>query len=255
MITLVHQPEYIPWLGFFDKMARCDTFIVYDDVQYVHGGFQNRNRIRTPQGWRWLTVPIIHHHPQMIKDVKISGAKWRKEHSRIITYNYKKTPYFNDYFPLLEEALNSEHELLFGLNLHLINLVSELLGIKTKMVRSSEFPYRGEEKNEKLISMCKFIGSDTYLSGSGGKSYVNENAFSNANIKLQWHNYTHPVYSQKFEGFQPYMSIIDLLFNMGPESKDLILKGGALSDANNPAENLTIGSLPFDDLTKNLTSA
>ncbi len=233
MIIFVHQPEYIPWLGFFDKLARCDVFVVYDDAQYVHGGYQNRNRIRTRQGWRWLTIPIVHHHPQLIKDVRIAGNQWKEEHLRILAHTYEKAPFFETYFPLIEEALNFDHELLMALNLHLIKNISESLGFKTKMIRSSEFPYIGKEKNEKLISMCKFIGADTYLSGSGGKAYINEKAFASANVNLQWHNYVHPTYSQISQGFQPFMSIIDLLFNVGPQAKDVILRGGSLEE-NNP---------------------
>ncbi len=230
MIIFVHQPEYIPWLGFFDKLARCDVFVIYDDAQYVHGGYQNRNRIRTAQGWRWLTVPIMHNHPQLIKDVRISGTQWRKEHSQIIMHSYDKAPFFKDYYPLFKEALNFNHELLIGLNLHIIKIIAEILGINVKMIRSSEFPYHGQEKNEKLISMCKFMGSDTYLAGSGGRAYVEEKAFSNANIKLQWHRYNHPSYTQNFEGFQPNMSVIDLLFNVGPEAKEIIMKGGVIDE-------------------------
>ena len=227
-MIFVHQPEYMPWLGFFDKLARCDTFVIYDDAQYQHGGFHNRNKIRTMQGWEWLTVPISHGHPQTIKDVKISGAEWVNKQLSIITQNYEKTPYFNDYFPKIKEAINFNHELLIGLNLNLIKVIAEILNIKANMVRSSEFPYSGKEKNEKLVSMCKFMGADTYLSGSGGKSYVNEAMFAESKIKVQWHNYEHPTYRQRFEGFQPNLSIIDLLFNAGPQSKEIILKGGII---------------------------
>ena len=250
MITFVHQPEYLPWLGFFDKLARCDTFVVYDDAQFEHGGYQNRNKIKTAEGWRWLTVPIIHNHPQLIKDVKISGNQWKKKHIRIIAHNYEKSPFFKDYFPLIESALNFNHELLIGLNLQLIKMFAEILGIKATMIRSSEFPYHGEEKNEKLISMCKFMGADSYLSGSGGKAYVNETAFSNANIKLQWHSYNHPSYNQKFEGFQPNMSIVDLLFNVGPEAKETILKGGKISESNDhSSEPVDLKSIAVDQIT------
>jgi len=230
MIIFVHQPEYIPWIGFFDKLARCDVFVIYDDAQYVHGGYQNRNRIRTAKGWRWLTVPIVHNHPQQIKDVRISGNHWRKEHTRRLAHCYEQAPFFKNYFPLFKEALNFNHELLIGLNLHLIKTVAQILDIKAKMIRSSEFPYHGQEKNEKLISMCKFMGSDTYLSGSGGKDYVDEKAFSNANIKLQWHKYVHPSYTQGFDGFQPNMSVVDLLFNAGPKAKELIMQGGVIEE-------------------------
>jgi hypothetical protein len=239
MILFVHQPEYIPWLGFFDKLARCDTFVIYDDAQFQHGGFHNRNKIRTANGWEWLTVPIMHGHPQNIKDVKIAGSQWKKKHLSAIMHNYEKTPYFEEYFPLIEDAVNFNHELLIGLNIHLIKILAEILNIKVNMVRSSEFPYCGKEKNEKLVSMCKFIGADTYLSGSGGKGYINEDMFSEAKIKVQWHNYEHPCYDQKVGGFQPNMSIIDLLFNVGPRAKETILQGGIINTCK-PSDNMTL---------------
>lgn len=227
MIIFVHQPEYIPWLGFFDKLARCDTFVIYDNAQFQHGSFHNRNKIRTAHGWKWLTIPIMHGHPQTIKDVRISGSDWKQKQLSVIKHNYEKTPYFKEYFPMIKEAITFNHELLIGLNLHLIKNIAQILNIKANMVRSSEFPYCGREKNEKLVSMCKFLGADTYLSGSGGKAYVEEGLFNEAKVEVQWHNYGHPTYKQNFSGFQPNMSIIDLLFNMGPESKDIIQKGGA----------------------------
>jgi hypothetical protein len=230
MIVFVHQPEYIPWLGFFDKLARCDIYVIYDDAQYQHGGFHNRNRIRTARGWEWLTVPITHGHPQTIKYTKIAGDHWKNKQLNGIQFHYQKTPYFKEYYPLIKEAINFNHELLIGLNLHLIKAISELLGIKAKMMRSSEFPYGGAEKNEKLVSMCKFLGADTYLCGSGGKNYVNENLFSTANIDVQWHSYEHPAYKQSFSGFEPNMSIIDLLFNHGPQAKEILLKGGIIEE-------------------------
>jgi hypothetical protein len=229
VIIFVHQPEYIPWLGFFDKLSRCDTFVIYDDAQFQHGGFHNRNKIRTAHGWEWLTVPIMHGHPQTIKGVKIAGSDWKQKQLSVIKHNYEKTPYFTEYFPMIKEALTFKHELLIGLNLHLIKNIAQILGIKANMVRSSEFPYCGKEKNEKLVSMCKFLGADTYLSGSGGKAYVEESLFNEAKIQVNWHSYEHPTYKQHFPDFQPNMSIIDLLFNMGSESKNIILKGGAIN--------------------------
>ncbi len=245
MIVFVHQPEYIPWLGFFDKLARCDIYVIYDDAQYQHGGFHNRNRIRTQQGWEWLTVPITHGHPQTIKDVKISGSQWKNKQLNRLTYNYEKTKYFKEYFPVIKETVNSKHELLIGLNLHLIRTIAQLLNIKFNMMRSSEFPYYGKEKNEKLVSMCKFLGADTYLSGSGGRNYVNEVLFNQANIAVQWHSYEHPTYPQYYDGFQPNMSILDLLFNTGPKAKEILLKGGAINATDptqtNPAKPLIVG--------------
>jgi hypothetical protein len=234
MIVFVHQPEYIPWLGFFDKLARCDAFVIYDDAQYQHGGFHNRNRIRTPDGWNWLTVPITHGHPQIIKEVKISGDEWRNRQLSVIRRNYRKAPFFSDYFKVFEEAIGFSHELLIGLNLHLIKAVANILDIKVNMIRSSEFPHLGKEKNEKLVSICKHIGADTYMSGSGGKAYVNEALFNEANIKVRWHRYEHPIYAQAFSGFEPNMSIVDLLFNLGPKAKETLLSGGIITSSESP---------------------
>lgn len=239
MIVFVHQPEYIPWLGFFDKLARCDTFVIYDDAQYQHGGFHNRNRIRTVDGWKWLTVPITHGHPQTIKTVKISGDQWKTKQLNTLSQNYQKAPFFKQYFHVFKEAIESNHELLIGLNLHLIKAIAQLLDIKANIVRSSECPYGGKEKNEKLVSICKHIGADTYLSGSGGRAYVNEALFSEANIEVQWHRYEHPTYQQTFKGFEPNMSIVDLLFNMGPKAKDTLLSGGVINTVQ-PQEMLTL---------------
>jgi hypothetical protein len=234
MIVFVHQPEYIPWLGFFDKLARCDAFVIYDDAQYQHGGFHNRNRIRTAKGWQWITVPIVHGHPQTIKDVRIAGTDWRTKQLSVITQNYQKSPFYDELYPTIKDAINSNHELLIGLNLHLIKRIAGLLDIHVNMVRSSEFPYSGSEKNEKLISICKHMGADTYLCGSGGKTYVNEALFKAGKITLQWHSYQHPTYPQQFEGFQSNMSIIDLLFNLGPKAKEILLTGGVIT-ASKPA--------------------
>jgi hypothetical protein len=242
MIVFVHQPEYMPWLGFFDKLARCDTYVIYDDAQYQHGGFHNRNKIRTAKGWEWLTVPIVHGHPQTIKDVRIAGTEWKKKHLNAIMENYRSSSYFKDYFPLVKEALDFDNKLLIELDLHLIKNIADVLSIKVKMVRSSDFSSCGKEKSEKLVSMCKFMGADTYLSGSGGKSYLNEDLFSHANIKVMWHNYEHPIYKQTSKDFEPNMSVIDLLLNTGKEAKQIILQGGSLAE-NIPFETARIPNI------------
>lgn len=243
MIVFIHQPEYIPWLGFFDKIARCDTFVIYDDAQYQHGGFHNRNRIRTNYGWEWVTVPISHGHPQTIKDVRIAGTQWKNKQLGMITHYYYKTPYFNEIFPILKHAISLNHDFLIDLDVHLIKAIADLLDIKVNTTRSSDLPYCGKEKNEKLVSMCKLLGANTYLSGSGGKNYVNESTFNEANIDVQWHKYEHPIYKQRFDGFEPNMSIIDLLFNEGPRAKEILIKGGMIDTRkrlNNQASDLLL---------------
>ena len=231
MIAFIHQPGYMPWLGFFDKLARCDKFVVYDDVQFEKGGFHNRNRIRTEDGWGWLTVPIVHNHVQMIKDILISGDRWSGNHIKNIAHNYRNAPYFEEFMPRIEEAISasSDREPLIELDMRLTEALAEILGIKVKVVRSSELPYHqeGEGKNEKIVAMCKHAGADTYLSGQGGRGYIDESVFSEAGVKVVWHDYRHPEYPQRFEGFQPFMSVIDLIFNSGPEeAKRIIMEGG-----------------------------
>ena len=151
--------------------------------------------------------------------MKIAGSEWKNKHLTALTRNYQDAPYFKEYFPLIKEAIECSNELLVGLDLSLIKTMAEILSIKVNFVRSSEFPYFGKEKNEKLVSMCKLMVADTYLSGSGGKAYINEDLFAQANIDIQWHSYDHPVYQQRYQGFQPYMSTIDLLFNRGQKPK------------------------------------
>jgi hypothetical protein len=193
-------------------------------------------------------VPIIHGHPQTIKDVRISGDEWKSKQINSLKAHYRKTPYFKEYYPLLEEAITFNHELLIGLNLHLIKAVADALGIKAKMMRSSEFPYGGEEKNEKLVSMCKFLGADTYLSGSGGQNYIKEELFSQAGISLQWHSYEHPTYAQIWGGFKPNMSIVDLLFNEGPNAKEILLRGGKVEEKKLVQAQLAIQQEPVLEL-------
>ena len=155
MIVFVHQPEFIPWLGFFDKILRCDLFVIYDDAQFQHGGFHNRNRVRTPEGWSWVTVPINHGHPQKISDVKIAGSQWIDKHLNIIKNLYGKAPFFEDYYPTLEDALNMRYQSLSSLNLMLIKIIAKRLGAKANITRSSDLHKRGEDKNGKLVEICK----------------------------------------------------------------------------------------------------
>jgi len=232
MIVYVHQPEYIPWLGFFDKLLRCDLYVIYDDAQFQHGGFHNRNRVRTPESWIWLTVPINHGHPQKINAVKIASTPWTEKQLNIISNLYRKTPYFKDYYPTLKDALTQHHQSLANLNIHLIKTIANMLGAKIEVTRSSKLPHFDKDKNSKLIEFCKFTGADTYLCGSGGRSYVDAARFQNEGVKLLWHSYHHPVYRQVYDGFQPNMSIIDLLFNMGPQAKEVLLSGGKIEESN-----------------------
>jgi len=145
---------------------------------------------------------------------------------------YRKAPYFKDYYPTLKDALTQHHPCLANLNIHLIKTIANMLGAKIEVTRSSKLPHLDQDKNSKLIEFCKFTGADTYLCGSGGRSYVDAARFQKEGVKLLWHSYHHPVYRQVYDGFQPNMSIIDLLFNMGPQAKEVLLSGGKIEESN-----------------------
>ncbi len=228
MIVSIHQPEYLPWLGFFNKLTYSDVFVILDDVQFEKGSFQNRNKIRTPNGWNWLTIPILHKFPEEIKDVKINGTDWKETHMKALWMNYKNAPYFNEYFFILKEAYSRDWESLADLNIYLIKRLAEILDIEISIIKSSSMSIEKNNKNEHLIDICKFLGADTYLCGQGGKTYINEELFNKNRIKILFYDYKHPIYHQRFYGFVPYMSVVDLLFNLGKEAKSIISSGGVL---------------------------
>jgi len=232
MIISAHQPEYLPYVGFFYKMAKVDKFILVDHVQFSSGGFQNRNRIRTasdPRGWAWLTVPVITagKGPQKISEVRIDNSlPWARQHWKAIYFNYKKTPFFDKHEDFFKKLYSKKWDKLIDLNEAIIYYLKEQLGIKTPIVKSSEYKFEGK-KTDLLIELCEKFGADTHLTGSGskkcgGKSYVQEEKFEANNLKHIFSDFKHPVYKQRFEPFIENLSAIDLLFNCGPESLEII---------------------------------
>lgn len=229
MIIAGHQPEYLPYLGLICKAMQADVFVFVDHNQYGKKQFQNRNRIRTSNGssgWIWLTVPVITHgrFNQKIKDVLINNKlKWREKHFRSICYSYKGTPFFENYIPLFEKIYLQEWEKLEDLNEAILRVIFKILDRDVNIMKTSDYNIVGE-KTDMLLDMCKKIGADGYLSGQGGKLYVDESKFKKAGLSHQYCEFKHPVYKQKFKPFVPSMSSIDLLFNCGPESKEIILR-------------------------------
>jgi hypothetical protein len=224
MMVFIHQPEYFPWVGFFDKLSECDLCVILDSVQFEDGGFQNRNRIRTREGWRWITVPIVHRFPQRIDEVKVVDTLWRDAHLRMIEEEYRRAQYYRKYAPMVESILSRQWESLAELTTTTIQKVADELGINTRMVLSSSLK-SGGKKNELLVGICKEVEGDCYLAGSGGSRYMNEKAFAENGISIRWHKYEHPVYKQAFEGFQPFMSVLDILFNEGENALSIIKSG------------------------------
>lgn len=229
MILTGHQPQYLPYLGFFYKVMCADVLILVDHVQYGKKQFQNRNKIRTDhgsEGWTWLTVPVFTHSRfnQRICEVKINNElDWRKKHLRSIYYAYKNTPFFSKYIPIFEKIYSSQWENLAELDQDLIQTLLQLLNIEVKILKSSDYNIEGE-KTAALIDMCKKTGAEGYLSGEGGRNYVDESKFKQAGLSHEFCQFNHPIYQQKFKPFLPCMSVIDLLFNHGSESKEIILK-------------------------------
>jgi hypothetical protein len=226
MIVTVHQPQYLPWLGYFDKADRADQFILLDDVQYKKNDWQNRNKIRTAQGWQWLTVPVLSNFGQTINEVKINTATpWRRTHLNAIKLNYVKSKYLKDYLPVLEDIYHEDWQMLVDLNVVLIEQIIRWLGITTRIVRSSAYEAT-PESTQRLVDLCQHLQASTYLSGADGEKYLDFERFTAQGIRVEIQNYRHPSYQQLWcketSDFYTHLSIFDLLFNHGPESLEIL---------------------------------
>ena len=225
MIVSIHQPNYIPWIGFFNKILSSDIYVVFDDVQFPRGkDYANRNQIKINNGKTWLTIPVIGKSDlKPWNQIEINKNGWVNKHLASIESFYKKTPYFNEYYPEIKNIYLKDHNLLVDLTLDLIKHFIKILNKKTKIVRSSDI--KTDLKGmDKILYILKHLQSTKYISGDGegSKRYIDENLFKENNIELIWQNYKHPVYKQQFGEFIPYMSILDLIFNEGLNSKNII---------------------------------
>jgi hypothetical protein len=228
LIVAVHQPQYLPWLGYFDKIRRADVFCYLNDVQYKKNEWQNRNRIKTAQGWQWITVPVRYRFPQKINEVYINNAvEWKKKQLQAMVTNYNRAPYFKQVVGILEDAFSKDWEFISELNVHLIESLKIMLNLETKRrVHSSDLELR-DEPTDRLIDICKALGADTYLAGQGGIEYMDLERFEKSGLKVIIQEFKHPVYPQLFEEFQSHLSIVDLLCNCGPESMNIICEANA----------------------------
>jgi len=226
MILIAHQPEYLPWLGFFDRIYKADIFVILDNVQYQKNGFINRNKIKTAQGWQWLTIPVKQREAlKNIKEIEINNElDWKSKHWKALLYNYNKAPYFKKYFDFFEKVYKQNWRNLANLDIYLIKNIMALLGLKKEIKKSSSLSAKGKA-DDLLVNICKELKVDTYLSGPGGKEYMKMEKFKEENINVTFQDFVHPAYPQLFEekGFIPYLSVVDILFNCGPESLNIIL--------------------------------
>jgi hypothetical protein len=220
VIVAAHQPAYLPWLGYFDKIARADLFVYLDTVQFEKNSFTNRNRIKTPQGLQWLTVPvkIKGHLSATLRDTQIDNNQaWRTKHLKAIALNYAKSPYFSTCFPRLEGLISHNEENLAEYCWYQLRFWVAELGIKTELVRSSTLPRLGA-KSELVLGLCRHFSADHYLSGPLGREYLVEEDFDQAGIRIEYQAYVHPTYSQPWGAFVPGLSAVDAWMHCGSEA-------------------------------------
>ncbi|MCK4234676.1 WbqC family protein [candidate division WOR-3 bacterium] len=224
-IIAVHQPNYIPWAGFFYKIIKSDVFVLLDNVQFSRRSFTHRNRIKGSEGNTiWLTVPVYKkgRFYQKINEVMINRTvKWQKKHFGSLLMNYANAPFFHYYKETLKEIFSRDWELLVDLNVELLIYIMKELKIEKEIHRASEMKIKGE-KTELLISIIKELDGDIYLSGAGGRNYLDEGMFKKENIKILYYQYGSFIYPQLWGKFIPNLSICDVLFNCGVETRNMI---------------------------------
>lgn len=215
------QSCYIPWKGYFDMIGSVDEFIFYDDMQYTRRDWRNRNLIKTPQGLQWLTVPVKAkgRYFQTIRETEIEDQRWRQDHWKALQQNYKRAPHFGEIAATLEPYyLEREYSLLSDLNRALVEAICPLLGITTTLKWSWDYVL-AEGKTERLVDLCSQAGADVYVSGPAARDYMEPELFEAAGIELQYFDYSgYAEYPQQWGEFQHGVSVLDLLFNCGPEA-------------------------------------
>ncbi|MEO8761763.1 MAG: WbqC family protein [Bacteroidia bacterium] len=221
--VLITQSNYIPWKGYFDNINAVDEFVVYDDMQYTKRDWRNRNQIKTPQGLLWLTVPVEVKGKffQKINETQVFDKQWGEKHWKTIVANYSKTQYFKQYKDVFESIYKDETlNTITSINISFIKAINSILNIKTKVIDSREFDLV-EGKTERLIDICKKCRATSYFTGPAAKDYMDEQLFLNENIDIYYFDYSgYPEYPQLFGEFSHYVSVLDLIFNVGDNAKN-----------------------------------
>lgn len=227
MIVSIHQPNFLPWLGYFHKISESDIHVVLDNVQFEKNSFINRNRIKTSSGWIWLTVPVLTkgRFGEPINNILIDSKKtWQEKMWKSIWLNYSRSPFFKEYFEGLSNIFKSRWEKLADLNAAFLFFLLEALKIDRKLVKASELKIE-EKKSDLVLAICERLGATVYFSGALGRGYLSEEKFRDRGIRIVYQDYHHPVYPQLFGDFISHLSVIDLLFNTGGESLSILKKG------------------------------
>jgi len=218
------QSSYIPWKGYFDIINEVDEFVLYDDVQYTKKNWRNRNRIKSQSGSQWLSIPVIYKsRDQNIQDIVVTNDIWKKKHWRAIKYNYQGAKYFQDHKDFFEDLyLGTEENFLSKINYRFLTAICKILNIQTKISFSKDFDLT-EGKTKRVIELCKQAGATEFLSGPVAKPYLDEQLLAKEGISLIWKDYSgYPEYDQLYPPFDHYVTVLDVIFNCGPESPNYI---------------------------------
>ncbi len=228
MIVSIHQPHFLPWLGYFNKVFNSDVFVWLHGVQFRKNYFQNRTKIKNPSNDSefWLTVPVKAKLTDNIDEVTIADAKWAARVSKTIQQFYSKSPYYNEYFEALIELINRPATLVEEVNYQTFIYLLKVLSYQGKVVRMDELGELSNEPNQRLIDICKKLGAQHYIAGKGGKNYLNKKKWEEEGINISWQSFDSDAitYQQMGKAFLPSLSLIDCLFNVGAEqTRELIL--------------------------------
>lgn len=228
MVVSINQPAYLPWLGYFDRIAASDIHIVLDHVQYEKNSLANRNKLRTKEGWCWITVPLKtkgRFENLAIDTLEVENQLvWGRKHFGTMQMNYARSAHFSEYKSYFEKVLMMEWTLFNNLLQETLTYLLKALGIKTKILFSSKMQVVGQ-KDELVLNLCRAVGAQTYLSGPMGRDYLDCSAFAESDIQLLFQKFDPPFYPQAFPGFESGLSVVDLLFNCGEESRSFLSKG------------------------------
>lgn len=231
-IVTAHQSSYLPWLGFFHKIALSDVFVILDAVQFEKNSFSNRNKIKGANGEFWLTVPLQQkgHLLKTIKDMRISAdVSWSKKHLKSIESCYRQAPFFEHYIQFYRECYGRAWDSLSDLTEYMVRWFLKELGIVVEVRRMSDSIFT-KKKEHLIVELCKAYGGDVYVFGKLGADYADPELFRRHDISIYFQDYRHPDYTQLHGSFVPSLSVMDLLFNCGPRSYDILMSGNISKD-------------------------
>jgi len=226
MILTAHQPVYHPWLGLFHKIHMADKFVFFDDVQYVPKDWQSRNYIKSQNGPVLLTVPVLKkgYLEKKISEIEINNdSAWQRKHWKSISQSYLKAPFFKQYSERIEALYSKEWTYLADLNFDMLLTFMSILGIETEVEKASDYQFEGA-KSDLVLDMCLKLDASTYIFGEMGEDYADKEAFQSQNVDLVFQKYNHPKYNQLYGDFVPKMSVLDLIFNEGEKSLEILTR-------------------------------